>query len=115
MEKLSSKKCQPCEGGVSPLTKEKALSYLKELSGWSLSEDGKEISRLYVMKNFLAAVALIQQIAEIAEAENHHPDIHLIGYRNLKIVLYTHSIGGLSENNFVVAAKIEELPKELKK
>ena len=115
MEKLSSKKCQPCEGGVSSLTKEKALSYLKELPGWTLNESAKEISRLYVMKNFLAAVALIQRIAEIAEAENHHPDIHLTGYRNLKIVLSTHSIGGLSENDFVVAAKIEELPKELKK
>ena len=66
------------------------------------------------MKNFTAAVRLINKIAEIAESENHHPDIHLTGYRKLRIELTTHALGGLTENDFIVAAKINVLPLELK-
>jgi len=66
------------------------------------------------MKDFMAAVKFIGCIAEIAESENHHPDIHLTGYRKLKVVLSTHAINGLSQNDFILAAKINELPVELK-
>ena len=66
------------------------------------------------MKDFMAAIALINSIAEIAEKEDHHPDLHLTGYRNLRIELSTHSIGGLCENDFILAAKINELPKQIK-
>lgn len=66
------------------------------------------------MKDFAAAVRFLQDIAEVAEEEDHHPDIHLTGYRKLKIDLSTHAVGGLSENDFILAAKIEKLPKELK-
>lgn len=111
---LTLKKCKPCEGGVKPLIRAESLGLLKEVSGWKLSEDAKSIVREYVMKNFLSAVDLIQSIAKIAESENHHPDIHLTGYRFLKVELSTHAIGGLSENDFIVAAKVEMLPKALK-
>ena len=111
---LAKKKCVPCEGGIPVFTREQAQSYLKALPEWKLSADAKSIRVEYVMKNFLAAVALIQKIADVAEAENHHPDIHLTGYRRLAVELSTHAIGGLSENEFILAAKIDQLPKELK-
>ena len=113
-QNLAQKKCQPCEGMGKPFTVEEANEYLKDLSQWRLHENGKAISRDFVMKNFMTAINLINQIAKIAEAENHHPDIHLVGYRKLKVELSTHAIGGLSENDFIEAAKINELPAELK-
>ncbi len=111
---LAQKKCRPCEKGTPPIPQSKAEEFLRAVPGWSLSGGAKGISRDYVMKDFLAAVRLIGRIAEIAEAEDHHPDFHLTGYRKLRIELATHSIGGLSENDFILAAKIDELPKELK-
>ena len=66
------------------------------------------------MKNFLTAVHFIDAVAQIAETENHHPDLHLTAYRKLRIELSTHAIDGLSENDFILAAKIDKLPKELK-
>jgi 4a-hydroxytetrahydrobiopterin dehydratase len=111
---LSKKHCVPCEGIGQPLSKEGAEKLLKELPGWELSADAKNISRQLKLKNFMAAVKLIGRIAEIAEAEDHHPDIHLTGYRNLRVDLSTHALKGLSENDFIVAAKINELPLELK-
>ena len=97
-----------------PLPESRARELIKTLPGWSLSADAKSIFRDYVMKDFLSAVRLIDRISPVAEAEDHHPDLHLTGYRKLRIELATHSIGGLSENDFILAAKIEELPKELK-
>ncbi len=96
------------------MTSEEAQAQLRQLPGWSLSADGKEIRREWVMKDFLAAVRLIKAIAETAEREDHHPDLHLTGYRKLMVALSTHSIGGLSKNDFILAAKIEDLPKDLK-
>ncbi len=112
---LTKKKCQPCEGIGKALDAVKIKEYLPLTPGWMVESDGKGITREFVMKNFLAAVKTIGQIAEIAEGENHHPDIHLTGYRKLKIYLTTHALGGLSENDFIVAAKINALPMELKK
>lgn len=113
IEELKAKKCRPCEGGVRPLSGEQAAEYVRRLPGWSLATDGKSLSRQYVMKDFVAACDLISRIVPVAEAEDHHPDFHLTGYRKLKIELATHSIGGLSENDFILAAKIDQLPKEL--
>ena len=113
-EQLAAKKCEPCEGKMNPLTKDQAINYLKQLPEWKLADDAKLIHREYVMKNFMASVHFIEQIAEVAEKENHHPDIHLTGYRNLRIDLSTHAVGGLSENDFILAAKINTLPAELK-
>jgi len=114
MNRLIDKKCEPCEGKTQPLSKEKAAGYLPEVQGWQIDAAGKLIARDFTMKNFVAAVTFIQKIAEVAEAENHHPDIHLTGYRKLRIELSTHAIGGLSENDFIVAAKVNALPAELK-
>lgn len=114
MTELARKKCEPCEGKTEPLTREQAAGYKDQVPEWDLSSDAKSISRQYKMKNFTAAVDLINKVRDVAEAEDHHPDIHLTGYRNLKIELSTHSIGGLSENDFIVAAKIDRLPAELK-
>jgi 4a-hydroxytetrahydrobiopterin dehydratase len=113
-KELSAKKCQPCTGGVRPFAKDVAEAYLRQVPGWSLSSDVTIISRDYVMKDFLAAVDFVALIAEIAESQDHHPDFHLTGYRKLRIELATHSIGGLSENDFILAAKIDELPKSVK-
>ncbi len=112
---LSQKKCQPCEGIGQALTKSKAQEYLKDTPGWQLTKDNKTITRGLVTKNFITAVNFINNIAMIAESENHHPDIHLTDYRKLRIDLSTHALGGLSENDFILAAKINELPVELKK
>ena len=76
--------------------------------------DGPALRQEFLMKDFLAAVRFMQAIAQVAETEDHHPDIHLTGYRRLSIELSTHSIGGLSENDFILAAKIDALPRELK-
>ena len=114
MSSLSRKKCAPCAGGIKPMPQAEAESLLAQLHGWKLSDDAHSIGREYLMKNFMAAVDLIQGIARIAESENHHPDIRLTDYRRLFIELSTHEIGGLSENDFILAAKIEKLPKKLK-
>ena len=114
LQELTRKKCKPCEGGTAPMALAQAQAYLANLPGWDLSADEKLIGRTYVMRWFMDAIELIQKIAEVAEAEDHHPDIHLTGYRRLRIEMTTHAIGGLSENDFIVAAKIENLPKELK-
>lgn len=111
-EDLAQKKCMPCEGKTAPLSKCEAEAYLKTLPGWMLLEEGKKISRSYTMKNFMAAIDFIEKIAKVAEAENHHPDLHLTGYRRLGVELITHAIGGLSENDFILAAKIEQLDKK---
>lgn len=112
---LVQKHCQPCEGMEKPLARDQAAEFLTDTPGWRMNEAGRGIFREYTMKNFTTAVSAIQKIAEVAERENHHPDIHLTGYRNLRIDLSTHAIGGLSENDFIVAAKLNELPFELKK
>ena len=105
---LSSRKCQPCEGGVEPLPLSAAQTLLRDVKGWELVE-GKAIRKTVKCSDFLGAVALIQKIAPIAEAEDHHPDLHLTGYRRLTVELSTHAIGGLSENDFILAAKIDQL------
>jgi 4a-hydroxytetrahydrobiopterin dehydratase len=105
---LSQRKCKPCEGGAEPLPERAARTLLADVKGWELVE-GKAIRKMVKCKDFLDAVSLIQRIAPIAEGEDHHPDLHLTGYRKLTIELSTHAIGGLSENDFILAAKIDAL------
>jgi 4a-hydroxytetrahydrobiopterin dehydratase len=114
MTNLAQKKCVPCEGKDKPYTKEEAKKLLAQIPGWNLNEAGTMISREYNAKNFMEAVKFINQVAQVAESENHHPDIHLTAYRKLRIELSTHAVRGLSENDFILAAKISELPIELK-
>ena len=106
---LHQMKCQPCRKGVKAYSKKKAVSLLTQLEGWRLSRRGDSISKEYRMKNFMDALRFINLIAKVAEKDNHHPDLHLTGYRKLKIVLSTHAIGGLSENDFILAAKFDKI------
>ena len=109
-DQLVSKKCKPCEGGVEACPVDEAQQQLKKLDGWRLTHDGQRIRKDWKVKNFMAGMGFFNQVAEIAEADGHHPDIHLEGYRNVSIELWTHAIGGLSENDFILAAKIDRLP-----
>jgi 4a-hydroxytetrahydrobiopterin dehydratase len=114
VEDLRQKKCRPCEGGVPPVPREEAERLLTDLPGWTLSDDGIRIRREWVVKNFMAAMDFFNRVAELAEDEGHHPDLHLVGYRNVAVELWTHAIGGLSENDFITAVKLDQIPVELK-
>lgn len=106
---LSEKRCEPCEGGVKPLSTAESATLLEKLDGWKLSDDGKSIFRKRGFKNFVQSMNFLNQVGEIAESEQHHPDLHLTGYRNVRIDITTHAIDGLSENDFILAAKIDQL------
>ena len=108
-EKYNQQKCQPCEGMAAAFSVEEAQEKMRELKIWELAEDGSLIFFSLKTKNFVAAVELIGKIAELAEEHNHHPDIHLTGYKNLKVVLRTHAVGGLTNNDFILAKEIERL------
>jgi 4a-hydroxytetrahydrobiopterin dehydratase len=114
-DQLVTKKCMPCEGGVEAYSRAEALEQLAKLPEWHLTADGRCIRREWTAKNFMAAMDFFNRVAKLAEEDQHHPDLHLIGYRNAAIELSTHAIGGLSENDFILAAKIDRLPIELKK
>jgi 4a-hydroxytetrahydrobiopterin dehydratase len=109
-EALVQRKCLACEGGVDKLTTATYIPLLEQIPQWHVDDQGLSIERKYVFKHFKAAIRFINAVAELAEQEQHHPDLHLTGYRNVKIVLTTHAIGGLSENDFIVAAKIDAMP-----
>lgn len=113
-EELTQKRCLPCEGGVPPLTPDEANALASRVEGWSISSDGKFIRREWTARNFMAAIDFLNKVAALAEEDGHHPDLHLVGYRKITIELTTHAIGGLSENDFILAAKINQLPIELK-
>ncbi|MDP2938626.1 MAG: 4a-hydroxytetrahydrobiopterin dehydratase [Candidatus Omnitrophota bacterium] len=104
---LSSKKCKPCEGGMPPLTLDEANKFLTQISGWELVE-GNKIRKEFKFKNFSASLDFVNNVAKIAEQEGHHPTI-LINYNKVKLTATTHAIGGLSENDFILAAKIDKL------
>ncbi|TSC62927.1 MAG: 4a-hydroxytetrahydrobiopterin dehydratase [Parcubacteria group bacterium Gr01-1014_106] len=108
-EALVKKRCVPCEGGASPLTAEEATSYLRDIPGWDLSADRRTITRTWMLQDFREALRVANRIGELAEAENHHPDLFLHSYRRLRVDLTTHAINGLSENDFILAAKINAL------
>ncbi len=106
---LTSKTCKPCEGGVAPLGHEQAGKLLSELhEDWSINSAGKEISRTYSFKNYYQTMAFVNALAWVAHAEDHHPDIE-VGYNRCHVRYSTHAIGGLSENDFICAAKIDAL------
>jgi 4a-hydroxytetrahydrobiopterin dehydratase len=113
-EQLVAKKCKPCEGGVEPASREDAEQQLKKLNGWGLTHDGQRIRKDWTVKNFMAGMDFFNRVARLAEEDGHHPDLHLEGYRKVWIELWTHAIGGLSENDFILAAKIDRLPVQLK-
>lgn len=105
---LSSKKCVPCEVKIPPFSAEKIKDYLRHLKlGWEIV-DGKKLRHEFRFKDFTAAMVFVNQMAAIAEAEGHHPDISIF-YNKVAVTLWTHFIGGLHENDFILAAKIEQL------
>ena len=108
MKDLASKKCVPCEGGTMPLNRGKAEDFLEELPGWTLTRQGKGIAKEYRFKNFAEALAFANKIGAVAEAEGHHPDL-TVSWGKVGVSLSTHLIGGLSQNDFILAAKIDAL------
>lgn len=113
-DELKQKKCVPCEGGVPKLSPEEAADLLASVPGWTITDDGQRIRKEWRVKNFVAGMAFFESVAAVAEAEGHHPDLHLVGYRNVTIEIWTHAIGGLSENDFILAAKIDAIPLSVK-
>ena len=113
MTQLCDRKCKPCGGSVKALNEREVENFTYLLQNWTLSRaDVNFIFRIYKMKNFSECVNLINQIAEIAEREGHHPNLHLENYNELSVEIFTHSIKGLSENDFILAAKIDQLDQE---
>ena len=110
---LLKKHCVPCEGGVPPMTTEETKKLLRQLPGWKLNRQ-KHLYRQYKFKNFVQAMRFVNAIAKIAERENHHPDM-TIQYSKVQVELWTHAINGLSENDFILAAKIEKVTKQFTK
>ena len=113
-EMLRTRKCRPCEGGIEKLSPEEAAENLHSLTDWRISQDGLRLEKEWLVKNFKAGIDFISRVAEIAESEGHHPEIHLTGFRHVWIEIWTHAVGGLTENDFILAAKIDLLPVALK-
>ncbi len=109
MSELSKKRCVPCEGGVKPLTPQKAQELHAELDpDWMVVDDAHILVREFRFKDFADAMAFANKVAALADEENHHPDL-TISWGSVGVELSTHAIGGLSENDFILAAKIDEL------
>jgi len=111
---LSRKKCTSCEGGVPPLPPEQVEALLKQVPGWALMPDSRRIRREWRVQDFVEGLDFFRRVGEIAEAEGHHPDLHLVEYRNIAIEIWTHAANGLTENDFILAAKIDLVPVKLK-
>ena len=110
---LTKKHCVPCEGGTPPLPENKEDELYKEIPTWLLLRDPgttnvHKLRKQFKFKDFLEAIAFVNKVAPIAEAEGHHPDIYIF-YNKVQLDLYTHAVGGLSENDFIMAAKIDAL------
>ena len=103
---LRNKKCKPCEGGVPPMTPEAADILLEQLDGWN--RVGNEISKTYSFGNYYETMAFVNAAAYVSHREDHHPDL-LVSYKTCAVTYTTHAIGGLSENDFICAAKLDAL------
>jgi 4a-hydroxytetrahydrobiopterin dehydratase len=109
MTALSARKCVPCEGGMPPLSPGEAATLLGQLHGdWRIAEDTKSLKRAYKFRDFYRTMSFVNAVAHIANVEDHHPDLEL-GYNYCRVAYSTHAIGGLSQNDFICAAKIDLL------
>ncbi|HEX9779925.1 MAG TPA: 4a-hydroxytetrahydrobiopterin dehydratase [bacterium] len=106
---LAERHCEPCRAGTPPIAPEAAAQRLNELEGWEIVGGNKSLRKTIVCKNFVDAASLIQRLVPVAESNDHHPDLHLTDYKHLTIELSTHAIGGLSENDFILAAKLDRM------
>jgi len=105
---LSEKVCVPCQGGMPPLSPEDAETYCAQTPEWSLMQDATRISRSFKFADFVEAQSFVNKVGDLAEVEGHHPDISF-GWGYADIVIYTHKIKGLHENDFILAAKIDQI------
>jgi 4a-hydroxytetrahydrobiopterin dehydratase len=110
MSDLATKSCVPCAKGTLPLRGEALQSHLQELDGWSAVE-GHHLHKEFKFPDFVTALAFVNRIGEVAEREQHHPDL-LLTWGKVRVEIWTHSIDGLSESDFVLAAKIDRLPRD---
>lgn len=108
---LIHQKCVPCEGGVEPLKRADFQIYLDSVANWNVINDEKTIQKEFTFKNFKEVLGFVNQVGEIAESEGHHPDLNIHDFKKLTVTLWTHAIGGLSINDFILAAKIDQLVK----
>lgn len=108
MTELALEKCAPVAKGMMPLNQDEVVEYLNLLEeGWMAVEE-HHLERSFTFPNFAEALAFVNRVGALAEQENHHPDLHL-SWGKVKVVLWTHSVGGLSKNDFILAAKIDTL------
>ncbi len=110
MSELTAKQCVPCRGGVPPLAGKELDGLAKQLGHEWRVVDGHHLEKEYAFPDFRSALAFTNRVGELAEAEGHHPDIHL-AWGKVRLVVYTHKIDGLTESDFILAAKAEELPR----
>jgi 4a-hydroxytetrahydrobiopterin dehydratase len=109
MNDLTKKKCVPCEGGVPALSRAEALALRTQLhADWQVADDGKSIKRALKFKDFYRTMSFVNALAHIANIEDHHPDLE-VGYDYCRVTFSTHAIGGLSQNDFICAAKLDQL------
>jgi len=109
MTDLSARRCVPCEGGVPPLSAAEAAALRRQLhSDWQIAENSKSVRRSYKFKDFYRTMSFVNAVAYVANVEDHHPDLE-VGYDYCRVTFATHSIGGLSENDFICAAKLDQL------
>ncbi len=109
MAQIAEKHCKPCEEGTRPLDVDQEEMMLAEVPAWEINRTGVHtLRRMYTFDGFRDAISFVNRIADVAEQENHHPDI-CISYKEVPVELYTHKIKGLSENDFIMAAKIDEV------
>jgi 4a-hydroxytetrahydrobiopterin dehydratase len=105
---LTTKKCKPCEGGIAPLDRQEVAEYKKHLkSDWEVT-DNNRISKEFLFENYRRAMEFVNKAADLAEEEGHHPVMHVY-YGRVVVELWTHAINGLSENDFILAAKLDKL------
>ena len=111
MSDLADKKCVPCEGGVPPFDTSEIHKYLKKVDGWDVKSDIQKsyyLAKEYKFQNFIESQNFVNKIANVAEAEGHHPDISF-GWGYCKVKIFTHAIKGLAESDFILAAKIDKI------
>lgn len=108
MSSLSEKRCIPCEGGVDPLTRAQAEDMIPHVPGWALSDDGKRLTRSFPFKDFASALAFANAVGKVAEEEWHHPDMR-VSWGRVELTFTTHAIRGLAENDFIMAAKVNDI------
>ncbi len=104
---LEKRRCLPCEGGIPPLTEDEILEYMIVVKGW-IVRDNKKLTKEFHFVNFKHTMSFVNEVARICEIEGHHPVMH-ISYGSTEIELWTHAINGLSENDFIIAAKIDRI------